>query len=242
MTTHTFLVCPHDLATNPIRWQMFAQYMTKKLNTSIRFEITLDFVDFHEHMETADIVYANPLDTLRLVGRHGFVAIAHPAHVYDEAVIVANPESASFTIESIHGQPIASVRSMLPTKIALHMLDKHSIKPAGVVNRESWNAVISAVWRNDVPFGIVYKDTYENLSEQGKRMVQVIATSDERIAFHSIVVGHTALAIKEHIQSLLFAMHTEMKCKDILAELCFDQWIATKQEELDQMQQVVERY
>lgn len=239
MTTHTFLVCPHDTAANPVRWQLLGQYLSQKLNVSFCFEITFDFAEFHAQMESADLVYANPLDTLHLTNK-GFQVVARPSNDYDEAVLVANPDIAGPTIDAIQGQPIASVCSMLPTKIALRMLNKQSVKPADVVDHDSWTAVISTVWRNDVSYGIIYKDTYNELSDQGKSMVQLLATTQEHVAFHSFVVGNNAAGLKDDIQHTLLEMHTDSKCQEILNEFCFERWVAVTQDELDAMRKVAE--
>lgn len=238
MTTHSFLVCPHDTAANPVRWQLLAQYLSQKLNVSFCFEITFDFAEFHERMESADLVYANPLDTLHLTTNNNFTALTRPSNMYDEAVLVANPDIADPSVDAIQGQPIASVCSMLPTKIALRMLDKQSVKPSDVVDHDSWTAVISTVWRNDVSYGIVYKDTYDELSDQGKGMVQLLATTQEHVAFHSFVAGNNAVGIKDDIQQTLLAMHTDSKCQEMLQEFCFEQWVAVTSDELDAMRLV----
>jgi hypothetical protein len=238
----TFLVCPHDTATNPLRWQLLGQYLSQKLDLHIHFEIMLDFADFRDHMTSADLVYANPIDSLQLMQQHGFVAVARPANIYDEAVFVANPEIRAPTLESLNGQPVSSVRSMLPTKIALSMLERQAITPAEVVDHDSWTSVIASIWRNDTPFGIVYKDTYDELSDQGKEMVQLIATSDEQVAFHSMLIGNEGLAYQEQFVQTLTHMDTDDKGIDILHELHFAQWVATTQANLDQMRQVIERF
>lgn len=239
MTNLTFLVCPHDTSSNPIRWQMISQYLSEQLSQSVQFELMLDFNDFRQNMDSADIVYANPSDTIHLIDTKGFVPIARPKNVYDEAMLVANTEIGSPTIESLQGVPVASVKKMLITNIALRMLKKQSIAPSEIADHDSWMAVISSVWRKDVDFGIVYKDTYNDLSDQGKSMVQLISTSNERVAFHSLLVGNNATPKRAEIEQIIMNMHTEDRCKDILAEHCFDQWEAVSQDEVAQMRQVM---
>ncbi len=242
MSTLYLLVCPHDTANNPDRWYRLAQYLSQHLDIHINFEISLDFADFHANLPKADIAYANPTDTLTLVQQHGFAAILHPANVYDEAVIVANHDITAPTLESLQGQPVASVESILATKIALRYLASQGVQPASIQNYESWTAVIGAIWRGEVHYGFVYKDTYDELSEQGKGMVNVFAATSEQIAFHNIVVGRNALPHKEALTQTLLAMPTEATGKEVLAELHVEQWLPTNQEALDEIQRITETY
>ncbi len=240
-STLSLLICPHDTATNPIRWQLLGQYLSQKLDRGIQFEIMLDFADFHQHMQAADIIYANPLDSLKLIHEQQFVSLVRPAEVYDEAVLVANQDIANPTLAMLQDQRIASVQSMLPTNIAQHMLAKEQITPAEIVNCDSWTRVISSVWRNEVSFGIIYKDTYDELSVQGKGMVQAFATSQEQVAFHSILVGNKALAHQEAIKQTLLSMPDDARGKELLQELKFARWVETTQTEIAAMQHIANR-
>lgn len=239
MDVLTLLVCPHDTANNPVRWQMLAQYIAQRLSLHIQFDIMLDFTDFHEHMNTADLVYANPLDTLQLTERQGFVALAHPAGLYDEAVLIANHDIETPTLAMLEGQPIASVEQMLPTNIALYLLKRQAITPSSIINHDSWMSVIGSVWRNETSFGIVYKDTYQELSDQGKGMVQAFYTTEECIAFHSMLLGNRALANREEIEQGLLQMHLDEKGQEVLADLPFAQWLPTNDESLAMMKQII---
>ncbi len=242
MSNLNFLVCPHDTASDPDRWFRFVQYLVQKIDVHINFEISLDFADFHTQMATADIAYANPTDTLKLVSA-GLSALAHPSNVHDEVVFVANKDLDSPpTLETLQGVEIASVEALQPTKLALHILHERNIQPAGIKNYESWTAVVGSIWRGESNYGLLYKDTYNELSEQGKSMVNAFYTSDERIAFHNMLAGRNADSHKDAMQNALLSMHTDDKGKEVLQELHFDQWLATTPDEIAAMKKLVETY
>jgi ABC-type phosphate/phosphonate transport system substrate-binding protein len=241
MSNLNFMVCPHDTATDPDRWFRFVQYLAQKLDIHINFELSLDFADFHAQVEKADIAYANPTDTLKLVSA-GLSALVHPSNVHDEVVFVANKDLENPTLETLQGVEIASVEALQPTKLALHILHERNIQPAGIQNHESWTAVVGSIWRGESNYGLLYKDTYNELSEQGKSMINDFYTSDERIAFHNILVGRNAEPQKDAIQQTLLAMHSDEKGKDVMQELRFEQWLATTQDELDAMKRLIETY
>jgi ABC-type phosphate/phosphonate transport system substrate-binding protein len=242
MSNLNLMVCPHDTANNPDRWFMFMQYLAKALDTHINFDISLDFSDFHEHLGTADIVYANPTDTLKLVEQHGFTSLVRPSNLHDEVVFVANVDVANPELPTLQGQDIVSVKNMLPTKLGLHLLKARSIEPASIVDSETWTSVIGTIWRGEAQFGMVYKDTYDELSEQGKSMVNAFYSSDERSTFHTLVIGRNALDKKDALQEILLAMHTNDDGKNVLHELHMEQWVVTTKDDLAVIKHIQESY
>lgn len=242
MSQFIMKVCPHDTASNPERWFLVVQYLAQKLDTHIQFDMSLDFTDFHESLSTADIVYANPTDSIDLMERQGFVAVARPDNSYDEVVFVAANDVDSPSLQSFHGVQVATVPALLPTKIAIHILKAQGIEPAGLVDCDSWTGVIGALWRNELQFGLVYKDTYDELSEQGRGMINAFETSNERIAFHNFMVGGNALPHKSDIERVLLEMHTDEKGKEVLRELSFDQWVPTSPDDLAKIKHIMASY
>lgn len=238
----TFMVCPHDTAKEPERWYRLVQYLAQHLSLNIQFDISLDFADFHEHLAAADMVYANPTDSLRLMRERGCLLLARPANSYDEAVLVANTDIPDPTLAAMQGLQLATVKSLIPTRIALRLLENQAIKPAGLLDKVSWQAVISSVWNREVDYGIVYKDTYDGLSAQGKGLVNVFAHSDERVAFHSLVIAPTLADRKDEVQNLLLAMHSDPQGQEVLNALHIAQWLPVTAEEIATMRYISENY
>jgi phosphonate transport system substrate-binding protein len=241
MSSLNVQVCPHDTATNPDRWFRFVQYCAQKMDCHPHFEIALDFADFHASLDKADIVYANPSDTLTLLDK-GLKVLVHPSNLHDEVVFLANLEVADPTLEALQGVQIASVESLQPTKLALHILKERGVAPSGIANYESWTAVVSSLWRGDHQFGLIYKDTYDELSDQGKGMVQAFYTSNERTAFHNILVGREAADKQAGIEQVLLGMHTDEKGQEVLRDLNIEQWVPTTPEELARIRHIMETY
>ncbi len=243
MSTDTLalMVCPHDTASNPDRWFMFMQYLAQKLGIHLQFDISLDFNDFRDNLAKADLVYANPTDTVSLLDQ-GFTAVARPADLFDETIFLASPTIDGPSLEDIAGKPFAGVRGLLPTKIALHILEERGITPSEVVDCESWTGVVGSIWREEYSYGLIYKDTYDELSEQGKGMVNAFFTSEEKVAFHSFVVGRNGSAHQETIQRALLEMHQDEQGKEVLQELHFETWADVPDDKIAKMRQIINSY
>ncbi|MEQ9354526.1 phosphate/phosphite/phosphonate ABC transporter substrate-binding protein [Coleofasciculus sp. F4-SAH-05] len=238
MNKLTLMICPHDTAKKPDQWFRFIQYLNNQLDVNIHLEVSLDFEDFHQHLDQADIVYANPADSIRL-REQGFSAVVRPSNLYDEVVYIAHQDIANPTLDSLHGKTLATVKSMLPIKVALHSLKEKGIAPAQLLDKSSWLGVINSVSKNEAPFGIVYKDTYKELSPNTKAMVNAFAESQEKVIFHGIHVSPNAMAHKSELERVLLEMNTTPAGKDVLQELNIEGWCKTTSEEISTAKEIM---
>lgn len=243
MSQITLMVCPHDTARGPEGWYRLAQYITQKLEIGVHFELSMDFEDFHAGLSAATMVYGNPTDSFKLIQEQGYIPLVRPAGLYDEVVLVANTDVANPTIESLQGESIATVKQLLPTKIALRMLERHSVTPGDLLDCESWLSVIRSVWQGDARYGIVYKDTYDELSEQGKGMVNMVAISDEQVAFHCLNIAPSLAAHQGDIEAIFLHMDTDPTGGEVLQELQhISKWVAVTTADCDKMKEIVAKY
>ncbi len=242
MNKLTLMVCPHDTAKNPEKWYLFAQHLSKQLNMQIHFSQSLDFKNFHETLDDADIVYANPMDTIMLVDKMGFTSLARPEGIHDEVVFIANNEIEEPTLQMLQGKTLVTVKSMLATYVGLRVLDKEKIELAELLDRDSWLSVINAVRRRICDFGFLYKDTYDGLTNLSRSMFNAFFTTDERVVFHSITLNQKSVERKQDFVTLLLEMHENDKGKGILEQLEINKWLPVKQEDLGMTREVIETY
>ncbi|MEB3179668.1 MAG: PhnD/SsuA/transferrin family substrate-binding protein [Nostocaceae cyanobacterium] len=239
MISLTLLVCPHDTAREPDRWFRFAQYCSTHLETSVHFSLSLDFEDFHQQLDKADIVYANPTDSIRLVKQSGFCFLARPMNQYDEVLFIANPQVPNPSLASFQGEKLATVEGLLPTKIALSLLKKQGIQPSGLIGKPSWLSVVSAVSKGEANFGIVYKDTYLEMSAKMQGLVNPFNSSDEKVAFHSLVLSPRAIEYRDKLEHLLLTMQTDDKGHNVLREVHLQGWESITSENISTLEHLV---
>lgn len=231
-------VCPHDTVRNSEGWFRLVQYLSQQLDVKIHFQIALDFVDFHSAYTTADLVYASPSDALKLIDQHGYTPLLHPTDIYDEALLVSGPNASLVELEALNGAPLATVEALLPTKLALRMLRSKGITPGALVGCGSWLSVVRSVWSGEAPYGILYRDAYDELSPQGKAMVQVIGATNERAAFHILCCGPKTQARYDQLRAALLAMADHDRGREVLSDLHFSGWQPVTAEALDVMRSI----
>ena len=86
-------VCPHDTAKNLLGWFTLNTYLQRNLGIGIHFDPHDSFLE--ERQAVLDrphhVVYANPYSVLCFARERGFVPVARPAGIVDEAIVVARP-------------------------------------------------------------------------------------------------------------------------------------------------------
>lgn len=235
----TLSVCPHDTVRNSEGWFRFVQYLTQHVGLEVHFSLSLDFADFHSRFAACDLVYANPSDALTLIDGHGFTPLARPMATFDEALVVAGAGVPAVGLEALAGAPVATVKGLLPTKLALRLLSQKGVAAGDFVERDSWLSVVRAVWGGEAPYGFLYRDAYDELSPQGKAMVQVIAATNEGCAFHMLCGGPLLGARAARLVAALTGMADEPAGQELLRELHMPGWQAVDADNLVRMREIL---
>lgn len=236
MNKMRFMVCPHDTAKNPERWFVFAQYLSRHMEGGgMVFSPSIDFADFHQELSAADVVYANPQDTYNLCKEHDYQLLARPSNLFDEAVIVATESEASHQLSDLESKEVLSVMSMLPTCIALSKLDAEGVQPAGIRNKDSWLAVMNGVRRGEAPYGFIYKDFFDGLNTLSQSAVNIVDTTSDGQAFHSLVVSPRLADKMDQLRSIVMRMHEDEVGAKVLAELGIVEWLPVGDDALERV-------
>ena len=237
MSPWQMMVCPHDTAKNPERWFVFAQYLSQHLgdegeSISVRFQQSLDFAEFQAGMASADLVYANPQHALVLADKHGFVPLARGGDLFDEAVCVTCADCDA-SIADMHQSDVATVTSMLVTNVALKSLERQSLTPAALKNEATWMAVVQAIYRGDVRFGILYKDFYEGMSKLSRKQIKVLGETQEHAVYHCFMLAPQHSAKLDAVRETLLGMGQHPRGAEILTDLSMHGLLTVEAGELE---------
>ncbi len=228
----TLMVCPHDTAGDPLKWFQFAQYLTKYCETSTKYYKCLDFVEFHTKMPDADIVYANPQDSLELLEKFDYVPVVHSTNLFDEIVFIANNEEASESLADINGKECLSCNGMMVTRIGIKGLMEQNLLPSKIYSKDNWMAVVKAVSQGEKPYGFVYKDFYDGLNKLSKSIVANIGETNQHSIFHSVLIKKEHLAKKDAIAKILMDAHNEEKGISTLKDINVEKFVPVTREEI----------
>lgn len=228
----TLMVCPHDTAGDPLKWFQFAQYLTKYCATSTKYYKCLDFVEFHTKMPEADIIYANPQDSLELLTKFDYVPVVHSSNLYDEIVYIANNDVKNESLEDINQNKCLSCNGMMVTRIGIKGLLEKGLVPKKIYSKDNWMAVVKAVSQGEKSFGFVYKDFYDGLNKLSQSLVTNIGETKEHSIFHSILIKKEHVDKKDKIAEILMNAHNEKKGRVTLADINIEKFIKVTMDEI----------
>lgn len=229
------MVCPHDTIHEPERWYCLERYIIRHLGVTMQCELSLDFADFRENLHKADIVYVNPSDRLKLLADHGYVSIARPEALYDEVVFITNTEIEQPSIELFRGADVVTVTTLILTPLAVQVLREQGIQIGNLRHKDSWQGVVSSVWKREFEVGFLSKDVYDRLSEHGRSLVTVVGTSDIRQAYHTIDISPRLVPRQAEIEQLFWQMHNDPEGREIVEALAVGRWLPVDPAELTRM-------
>jgi len=235
----TFMVCPHDTAKDPDKWFHFALYLSQNFHLSTQYCQCIDFVEFHEKMMDADIIYANPQDSVTLVEKFNFIPLVHSSNLYDEIVFIANNDVQHESIQDINSHECVSCNSMMVTRVGIKSLGEKQIQPSHIHDKNGWLPVVTAVYKGEIPYGFVYKDFYEGLNKLSKSLVVKLGQTEGKSIYHSILINEKHKDKIAEITEVLTQAHLTENGKSILARVNIDEFVATSTEEIEQFKSLL---
>ncbi|MDD2925375.1 PhnD/SsuA/transferrin family substrate-binding protein [Rhodoferax sp.] len=130
---------------------------------------------------TVDLVYANPFHATAMIRTQGYIALARPAHHFDEMVMVSNAQSSLSRIEDLQpGCRIAVTNHDDVKQFALHLLEPAGLSHASVawVHVDSYQAAVRLLIRNEVQASIFLADAFASLSRLTRSQLRPLVESD----------------------------------------------------------------
>ncbi|MFK5985265.1 MAG: PhnD/SsuA/transferrin family substrate-binding protein [Pseudomonadota bacterium] len=234
-----FMVCPHDTAKDPDKWFHFASYLSQNFHISIKYCPCLDFIEFHDKMMDADIIYANPQDSLALVEKFNYIPLVHSSNLYDEIVYIANNEVQNSSLEDIHSHQCVSCNSMMVTRVGVKCLEEKQIQPSKIISKNGWLPVVTSVYKGESPYGFVYKDFYDGLNKLSKSLVVKLGETGGKSIFHSILIHKKHQNKIKEITQLLLDTHLNENGKNILNRVNIEKFVLTSKEEINQFKELL---
>jgi ABC-type molybdate transport system substrate-binding protein len=226
------MVCPHDTAGDPIKWFQFAQYLTRYCESSTKYYKCLDFTEFHQKMSQADIVYANPQDSLELLEKYDYIPLVHSINLYDEIVFIADNNIKSGSLSLLNDSECLSCNGMMVTRIGIKALLEQNIRPKRIFSKDNWMAVVKSVSQGEKPYGFVYKDFYDGLNKLSKSLVTKIAETSQQSIFHSIFIKAELADKSDKLIKLLSEAHLDEKGRDTLKGVNIEKFIPVSRAEI----------
>ena len=238
--THLFTVSP-DFAPDRISgWFIFNTWLQKELNEHIHLELYTDFASQRADIAAGkiDLIYANPSDAALLVREQGFVGVARPVALSDEAVVVVPADSPVQHIEDlVPGTRIAATDHPDVRMMGMIMLEPADLGRENTATRECGTYVLVAksLLTGQADVGFFLKAAYDDLSTMIRKGLRPLVTSQIHVVRHGLLAGPRLAPRRQALLDLLVGMSNTSKGRDVLANLGFTAWEPFEHEEVEFM-------
>lgn len=219
--TITVAVCPHDSARALPLWLELMVVLGNLSGHDLNLVTTADFEEFYAAWDRARLVYANPLDALKLDGR-GFLPIAQSPKSDEVVFVVA--EGVEPTLASFAGQPLACVEGQFASFLGQDLLKKAGFVPGEIVCLPSWSEVLNALRGGRLKHGLLYKDFFESLSPVSLEGVRVVEVSNDGRFGHLWMLHPELRAIADDLKAALAKLPEHPMGQLVQADLGFGPW------------------
>ena len=223
MSQFRLSVCPHDTAKNSVGWFFFNTYLQRKLGCGIHFEPKDNFIKEREEVLSGGfhLVYANPFSAATFVQQLGFVPVARPVGVFDEALLV---RAAGAQAPSQRPLRIASATD----KLIIHGLGMQLLERQGIALADCAFDFVGthvkaahAVIQGKADMAFVYNETWHGLAHGSRDALMLVDETNSRAAYHCFCVSAEWADRVDEVRAVLCGMQAEPKGKQILDELQF---------------------
>ncbi len=214
-------VCPHDSTKNKVNWLYFITYISQKIGVDLTMEQCFEFECYYKSFPRVDMTYSNPLDALKIHVERRFIPVAGNDN-YDEVVIIANRD-AEPELKAISGNRVLCVENQFATYLGMRILKREGVN-YDLGYRGSWQNVLNDVAKGVAPYGFLYKDFWDQVSDLSKRNVVPIYESDERLSSHIIMLAPELQQYRGLILQTLEEMPEDEEGAKILEQLRIGRW------------------
>jgi phosphonate transport system substrate-binding protein len=183
-------VCPHDTAKNLAGWYLLNTYLQRRLVCNIHFNLQENFIVEREAVLTGGyhLVYANPYSAMEFAEKLGFIPVARPIGVFDEAVLVTR--KGTRPLELTTPKVSTATKGLIVHALGCMELGKLGKDPNSCEFILAGNHMkaAQAVIKEDADIGFVFNETWQGMSAVSKESLEVIAESREGNAFHCFCI------------------------------------------------------
>jgi len=235
-----FTVSPDFSPDHISGWFIFNTWLQRELSLSIHLELYGDFATQRADIAKGkvDLIYANPSDASLLVRQQGFVGVARPVELADEAVVVVRADSEVRQVEDLKsGTRIAATDHPDVRMMGMIMLEPADLSQATTTTKEcdTYVLVAKSLITGESDVGFFLKAAYDDLSAMSRRNLRPLVTSQIYVVRHGLLAGPRLAAQREQILAALLRMQESDKGRDVLANLGFTAWEAFAQEDVEFM-------
>ncbi|MFN8077985.1 MAG: PhnD/SsuA/transferrin family substrate-binding protein [Kineosporiaceae bacterium] len=194
--THGFAISPDVHVRDITDWFVLNTRLQRLTGEPFRATVYDDFGDLHRAYADGrvDLVYANAADTALLVRDHGFVPVAAPQEVADEAVVVVAEDGPLKTLDDLGAHlTVAATDAPDVERICRILLEPADLTAADLdlVMQRNYVLVAKAVMSGTAEVGFFLRAAYDQLSQVIRARLRPLISSKIYVVSHCLLAAPT---------------------------------------------------
>lgn len=222
--TRQFAISPDVNVRNVTDWFILNTRLQRVTGEAFHATAYDDFADLHGAYEKdrADIVFANAADTTTLVRDRGYLPIAAPRGVSNEATVIVAADSPLRAVTDIDGRlKAAATDSPDVQRICRILLEPANIGPESLemVLKRNPVMVAKAVATGEVEAGFLAAESFNEMSQVIRMRLRPLITSHISVVRHCLLASPALAGQIETIWRGLDEMGASPEQRELLAGL-----------------------
>lgn len=202
--TYGFAISPDVHVRNIADWFVLNTRLQRATGQSFHATVYDDFADLHAAYTggKVDLVYANAADTAQLVREHGFIPVATPQEVSDEAVVVVSAEGPWKTLDDLGSHlTVATTDAPDVERICRILLEPADLGPENIelTMQRNYVLVAKAVMSGTAQAGFFLRAAYDELSSVIRSRLHPLISSRIYVVSHCLLAGPS---LAEHFEAV----------------------------------------
>lgn len=229
-------------------WYFFNTYLQRQLNREIQLELVHGAMSKQDkRIHEMDIVFTKPFEATRLLLEHRFRPLLRPIDQTDEVTLLVRANDSRQHLAEFKGSKVVTAAPDNFVYLLGRFLleeEKESSSAANMDYLFSGHDIkaLQMLLKSSADILCMLSETYENLSGLTKKMLRQIDQSETAFAFHLFCVSPQCAEIGETISEVLLNMNQDSQGRQVLADLNISGWSKPKQDEINMLVMLFNRY
>ncbi len=221
-------------------WYILNTWLQRTLGIAMHMEMFDSFDQQRAAIQAdkIDLIYANPYDAAMLVREKGFVAVAKPKGLVDEAVVAVAANSPVQAVEGLSaGIRVASTADPDIKMMGMILLEPADLDASKVTEQvcQTYVLVAKQLMSGQADVGIFPARAYDGLSGMVRASLKPLVRSEISVVQHVLLAGPKMAGQLDTLKSSLLGMRGDEKSARILEDLGLVDWEACAQEDVEFM-------
>lgn len=235
-----FTIAPDYLPSHFGTWYLLGDFVRREMNCTIHLNMPGNSDELTDTLagQQDGMAYVNPFSASKLIREQGWIPLLKPACGSDEMVAVCRSHSPYKSLRDIKSGCKISFSDKDMYLIGMRLMEGFDLSEHNTLTfaENSEEAVLSAVFHKRAEIGFLMAETYDNLSDFGKRLFRPIIRSQIDDMHHVMLLHPNSAARAEEVKAAFINLNLSSEGRSILEEFRHSEgFAATEAEEVENM-------